>query len=69
MADHELPDCDTPAAVLAFAQEQRAAVQRAEFGVLEAALGVGGDAPGGVDLDADAGRRVDLRRGGGAAGR
>jgi len=38
MADSELPDCDTPAAVLAFAQEQRAAVQRAEFGVLEAAL-------------------------------
>ena len=38
MADPELPDCDTPAAVLAFAQEQRAAVQRAEFGVLEAAL-------------------------------
>jgi Domain of unknown function (DUF222) len=38
MATPELPDCDTPAAVLAFAQEQRAAVQRAEFGVLEAAL-------------------------------
>ncbi|WP_166138087.1 HNH endonuclease signature motif containing protein [Nocardioides ochotonae] len=38
MADHELPECDTPAAVLAFAQEQRAAAQRAEFGVLEAAL-------------------------------
>ncbi|MQW76906.1 DUF222 domain-containing protein [Nocardioides sp. dk4132] len=38
MADHELPDCDTPAAVLAFAQSQRAAVQRAEFLVLEAAL-------------------------------
>ncbi|WP_166133566.1 HNH endonuclease signature motif containing protein [Nocardioides ochotonae] len=38
MADPELPDCDTPAAVLAFAQEQRAAAHRAEFGVLEAAL-------------------------------
>ncbi|MQW74733.1 DUF222 domain-containing protein [Nocardioides sp. dk4132] len=38
MADHELPDCDTPAAVLTFAQAQRAAVQRAEFLVLEAAL-------------------------------
>ncbi|MQW76048.1 DUF222 domain-containing protein [Nocardioides sp. dk4132] len=38
MADHELPDCDTPAAVLAFAQSQRAAVQRAEFLVLEPAL-------------------------------
>ncbi|MQW75626.1 DUF222 domain-containing protein [Nocardioides sp. dk4132] len=38
MADSELPDCDTPAAVLAFAQSQRAAVQRAEFLVLEAAL-------------------------------
>ncbi|WP_166389510.1 HNH endonuclease signature motif containing protein [Nocardioides ochotonae] len=38
MADHELPDCDTPAAVLAFAQEQRAAVQRGEVLILEAAL-------------------------------
>ena len=38
MADPELPDCDTPAAVLAFAQEQRAAVQRGEVLILEAAL-------------------------------
>ena len=38
MADPELPDCDTPAAVLAFAQEQRAAVQRGELLILEAAL-------------------------------
>ncbi|NPC95178.1 DUF222 domain-containing protein [Nocardioides sp. zg-DK7169] len=38
MADSELPDCDTPAAVLAFAQRRRAAAQRAEIGVLEAAL-------------------------------
>ncbi|WP_166391449.1 HNH endonuclease signature motif containing protein [Nocardioides ochotonae] len=38
MADSELPDCDTPAAVLAFAQEQRAAVQRGEVLILEAAL-------------------------------
>ncbi|WP_191480158.1 HNH endonuclease signature motif containing protein [Nocardioides ochotonae] len=38
MADHELPDCDTPAAVLAFAQEQRAVVQRGEVLILEAAL-------------------------------
>ena len=38
MADSELPDCDTPAAVLAFAQRRRAAVQRAEFDVLDAAL-------------------------------
>ncbi|NPC97765.1 HNH endonuclease signature motif containing protein [Nocardioides sp. zg-DK7169] len=38
MADHELPDCDTPAAVLAFAQEQRAAVQRGEVLILQAAL-------------------------------
>ncbi|NPC95715.1 HNH endonuclease signature motif containing protein [Nocardioides sp. zg-DK7169] len=38
MASPELPDCGSPAAVLAFAQEQRTAVQRAEFGVLEAAL-------------------------------
>ncbi|WP_166389576.1 HNH endonuclease signature motif containing protein [Nocardioides ochotonae] len=38
MADHELLDCDTPAAVLAFAQEQRAAVQRGEVLILEAAL-------------------------------
>ncbi|WP_166390462.1 HNH endonuclease signature motif containing protein [Nocardioides ochotonae] len=38
MADPELPDCDTPAAVLAFAQCRRAAVQRAEFDVLDAAL-------------------------------
>ncbi|MQW76139.1 HNH endonuclease [Nocardioides sp. dk4132] len=38
MADHELPDCDTPAAVLAFAQRRRAAAQRAEIDVLEAAL-------------------------------
>ena len=34
----ELPDCDTPAAVLAFAQAQRAAAQRAEARLLEAAL-------------------------------
>ncbi|NPC95357.1 DUF222 domain-containing protein [Nocardioides sp. zg-DK7169] len=38
MASSELPDCDTPAAVLAFAQEQRAAVQRGEVMLLEAAL-------------------------------
>ena len=38
MADSELPDCDTPAAVLAFAQCRRAAAQRAEIDVLEAAL-------------------------------
>ncbi|NPC97922.1 HNH endonuclease signature motif containing protein [Nocardioides sp. zg-DK7169] len=38
MADPELPDCDTPAAVLAFAQRRRAAAQRAEVDVLEAAL-------------------------------
>ncbi|MQW74610.1 HNH endonuclease [Nocardioides sp. dk4132] len=38
MADSELPDCDTPAAVLAFAQRRRAAAQRAEIDVLEAAL-------------------------------
>ena len=38
MADHELPDCDSPAAVLAFAQRRRAAAQRAEIDVLEAAL-------------------------------
>ncbi|NPC96167.1 HNH endonuclease signature motif containing protein [Nocardioides sp. zg-DK7169] len=38
MADSELPDCDTPAAVLAFAQSRRAAAQRAEIDVLEAAL-------------------------------
>ncbi|NPC98297.1 HNH endonuclease signature motif containing protein [Nocardioides sp. zg-DK7169] len=38
MASPELPDCDTPAAVLAFAQAQRAAAQAAEVKVLEAAL-------------------------------
>ncbi|NPC98247.1 HNH endonuclease signature motif containing protein [Nocardioides sp. zg-DK7169] len=38
MADSELPDCGTPAAVLAFAQRRRAAAQRAEIEVLEAAL-------------------------------
>ncbi|NPC97382.1 HNH endonuclease signature motif containing protein [Nocardioides sp. zg-DK7169] len=38
MASPELPECDTPAAVLAFAQEQRAAVQRGEVLILEAAL-------------------------------
>ncbi|MQW76546.1 HNH endonuclease [Nocardioides sp. dk4132] len=38
MASPELPDCDTPAAVLAFAQRRRAAAQRAEIEVLEAAL-------------------------------
>ncbi|MQW74368.1 HNH endonuclease [Nocardioides sp. dk4132] len=38
MADPELPECDTPAAVLAFAQRRRAAAQRAEIDVLEAAL-------------------------------
>ncbi|WP_166139047.1 HNH endonuclease signature motif containing protein [Nocardioides ochotonae] len=38
MADPELPDCDSPAAVLAFAQARRAAAQRAEIDVLEAAL-------------------------------
>ncbi|NPC99079.1 HNH endonuclease signature motif containing protein [Nocardioides sp. zg-DK7169] len=38
MADSELPDCDTPATVLAFAQSRRAAAQRAEIDVLEAAL-------------------------------
>ena len=38
MADSELPECDTPAAVLAFAQRRRAAAQRAEIDVLEAAL-------------------------------
>ncbi|MQW75562.1 DUF222 domain-containing protein [Nocardioides sp. dk4132] len=38
MADSELPECDTPAAVLAFAQARRAAAQRAEIDVLEAAL-------------------------------
>ncbi|NPC95186.1 HNH endonuclease signature motif containing protein [Nocardioides sp. zg-DK7169] len=38
MASPELPDCDTPAAVLAFAQRRRAAAQRAEIDVLEAAL-------------------------------
>ena len=34
----DLPDCDTPAAVLAFAQAQRAVAQRAEVSLLEAAL-------------------------------
>ncbi|MQW76333.1 HNH endonuclease [Nocardioides sp. dk4132] len=38
MASPELPECDTPAAVLAFAQRRRAAAQRAEIDVLEAAL-------------------------------
>ncbi|NPC98915.1 HNH endonuclease signature motif containing protein [Nocardioides sp. zg-DK7169] len=38
MADSELSDCDTPAAVLAFAQRRRVAAQRAEIDVLEAAL-------------------------------
>ena len=38
MASPELPHCDTPAAVLAFAQRRRAAAQRAEIDVLEAAL-------------------------------
>ncbi|NPC96757.1 HNH endonuclease signature motif containing protein [Nocardioides sp. zg-DK7169] len=38
MADPELPDCDTPATVLAFAQAQRAAAQAAEARLLEAAL-------------------------------
>ncbi|WP_166139812.1 DUF222 domain-containing protein [Nocardioides ochotonae] len=38
MASPELPDCDSPAAVLAFAQARRAAAQRAEIDVLEAAL-------------------------------
>ncbi|WP_166390956.1 hypothetical protein [Nocardioides ochotonae] len=38
MADPELPECDTPAAVLAFAQRRRAVAQRAEIDVLEAAL-------------------------------
>ncbi|NPC95928.1 HNH endonuclease signature motif containing protein [Nocardioides sp. zg-DK7169] len=38
MASPDLPDCDTPAAVLAFAQARRAAAQRAEVDVLEAAL-------------------------------
>ena len=38
MASSELPDCDTPAAVLAFAQSRRAAAQRAEIDVVEAAL-------------------------------
>ena len=38
MASPELPDCDSPAAVLAFAQSRRAAAQRAEIDVLEAAL-------------------------------
>ncbi|WP_166133821.1 HNH endonuclease signature motif containing protein [Nocardioides ochotonae] len=38
MADPELPDCDSPAAVLAFAQRRRAVAQRAEIDVLEAAL-------------------------------
>ncbi|WP_166389404.1 HNH endonuclease signature motif containing protein [Nocardioides ochotonae] len=38
MADSELPECDNPAAVLAFAQRRRAAAQRAEIDVLEAAL-------------------------------
>ena len=38
MASPELPDCDTPAAVLAFARRRQAAAQRAEVDVLEAAL-------------------------------
>ena len=38
MASPDLPGCDTPAAVLAFAQRRRAAAQRAEIDVLEAAL-------------------------------
>ncbi|WP_166136780.1 DUF222 domain-containing protein [Nocardioides ochotonae] len=38
MASPELPECDTPAAVLAFAQRRRAAAQRAEIDVVEAAL-------------------------------
>ncbi|NPC95255.1 HNH endonuclease signature motif containing protein [Nocardioides sp. zg-DK7169] len=38
MASPELPDCDTPAAVLAFVQERRAAVQRAETETLQGAL-------------------------------
>ncbi|MQW75670.1 DUF222 domain-containing protein [Nocardioides sp. dk4132] len=44
MASPELPDCDTPAAVLAFAQRRRAAAQRAEIDVVEAALGMSTDA-------------------------
>ncbi|NPC96815.1 HNH endonuclease signature motif containing protein [Nocardioides sp. zg-DK7169] len=38
MASPDLPDCDTPVAVLAFARSQRAAAQAAEVKVLEAAL-------------------------------
>ncbi|WP_166133865.1 HNH endonuclease signature motif containing protein [Nocardioides ochotonae] len=38
MASSELPDCDSPAAVLAFATARRAVAQRAEIDVLEAAL-------------------------------
>ena len=38
MAFHELPDSGSPAAVLAFVQEQRAAAQQAEVLVLEGAL-------------------------------
>ena len=38
MASPELPDCDTPAAVLAFVQSRRAAVQAAEVEVLQGAL-------------------------------
>ncbi|NPC97150.1 hypothetical protein [Nocardioides sp. zg-DK7169] len=38
MASPELPDCDSPAAVLAFARRRRAAAQAAEVDVLEAAL-------------------------------
>ncbi|MQW76937.1 DUF222 domain-containing protein [Nocardioides sp. dk4132] len=38
MADSELPDCDTPAAVLVFVQSRRAAVQAAEVEVLQGAL-------------------------------
>ncbi|NPC98872.1 HNH endonuclease signature motif containing protein [Nocardioides sp. zg-DK7169] len=38
MASPELPDCDTPAAVLAFVEAQRAAAQAAEVKVLQGAL-------------------------------
>ena len=38
MASPDLPECDTPAAVLAFAQRRRAAAQRAEIDVVEAAV-------------------------------
>ncbi|NPC96474.1 hypothetical protein [Nocardioides sp. zg-DK7169] len=47
MASPDLPDCDTPAAVLAFARRRRAAAQAAEVDVLGAALVWAAMHPGG----------------------